>query len=96
MLNDIQEDFEAPIVAKERYRQQRLIPAAMEGVINLTNADRITALEAQVERLTADKAGLVEEVENLRKRFAPQWFYLAGDTSSDKCRFSVEASHTQC
>lgn len=50
--------------------------ARFEQSIRTTDAARIAALEAELERL--------------RKMAQPEWFYLAGDTSSDRCRFSPD------
>ena len=49
------------------------VPSAARAVMLLMQ-ERIAELEAEVARL--------------RKQCRPEWFYLAGDMSSDRCRFS--------
>lgn len=39
--------------------------------------------------LFAERDKLREQVATLQKRCLPQWFYLAGDTSSDRCRDGI-------
>lgn len=52
----------------------------------------LTKKPIQPDELTKAKADaemLVEENTRLRKYVDPEWFYLAGDMSSDRCWFSV-------
>jgi len=46
-------------------------------------------LTREVVKAKADAEMLAEENTRLRKYVDPEWFYLAGDMSSDRCRFSV-------
>lgn len=68
----------------------RIYQASLAGALVMASYCEETFAKAIVER---DRRLAELEAENARLReaavkFAPQWFYLAGDMSSDKCRFA--------
>lgn len=64
-----------------------LIMEEAATTIETLSAD-LCAKIAQNSELAAERDALKAELAELHKSTAPEWFYLAGDMSSDRCRFS--------
>lgn len=56
------------------------------GIVALRNA--APALLDALDAANARLAELEAEIARLQTQYQPEWFYLAGDMSSDKCRFA--------
>lgn len=78
LLSVRQSDLEA-LHVREAAAKAELDLKATEA---MTLRDRLAAAKADAKRLAEENA-------RLRKMLNPEWFYLAGDMSSDRCRFSA-------
>lgn len=94
-MTPLADELEPALLALSAYQQ-----CDMDGVMCAVSRQAVEEIIAAApailtalrsERAEAEAAGARAEVERLKalKTPRPQWFYLAGDMSSDKCRFGV-------
>lgn len=62
----------------------------VRGVLSDNDREFFAKVAASFTAQAQRNAELEAEIARLRKFTQPEWFYLAGDMSSDRCRFSVE------
>lgn len=75
---------EARLDAKA-FRKNTVYDSEGDPIRLIANADRLDQYADRIEALEAEVKRLQEELRLIKRG---EWFYLAGDMSSDRCRFS--------